>query len=767
MRRLKILTWHVHGSYLWYLSRAPHDFYVPVKTARPIGYVGRGCGRQYPANVVEIPVDRVRELDFDCVLFQSQDNWLIDQYQVLSDRQRELPRIFLEHHLPRQSPAETLHPVDDPNVLIVHVSHLGELLWDNSRTSTKVIEPGVVVPDEVRSTFELERGLVVMNNIMGRERRLGGDLFRAAREEVPLDLVGRGWREAGGLGQVPHSELPSLHARYRFHFWPARWSNPTLSLCEAMMIGQPIVAVSSGEIPGLIESGESGYVDTRLESLIAFMRLLLRDPSLARKLGDGARRVALERFSIDRFVREWNEAFALVTGETAKPRKRILPARRSSMRIAFVSESASPLMSGSESGPGASIGLESGGQAVYVTQLARQLARQGIEVDVFTRKSRRDLPAVAEWEDGVRVVHVEAGPAGPLPKDGLFMHMPAFVGGMEKYCRASRRKYDLVHANFWTSAFVGVEIRRRLNLPVVVSFHSLGKVRRHYLGAADRSPEVRVVAEKWVADEADAVIASCPQEREDLIAQYAAKPSRLAMIPFGFDPREMFPIDKRTARRHLAWDQDAKVCLFLGRLLARKGADLVVRGFARALKLRREKARLVIVAAGTDTSDPLSVPEIASLLKLAHEEGIADSIQFTGHVSDRTELKYLYSAADVFVSTPWFEPFGLTALEAMACGTPVLGSRVGGIKYTVTEGESGLLISPGDVTELGDKLESLLHDNRLRERMARTAFERAHRHFRWDVVASQVAKLYETTLSRHERRKILKLVSASPDIPGS
>ena len=314
MRPLRILTWHVHGSYLWYLSHVPHELYLPVRPGRPEGYGGRSGSFPWPANVHELPAEQVAGLELDCVLFQSHRNWLEDQHEVLSPSQRSLPRVFLEHDPPRQSPTDTPHPVDDPDVLLVHVTHFNELMWDSGRTPTTVIEHGVAVPEDARHTGELERGVVVVNGLARRGRRLGADVFERARKEVPLDLVGLLSEEAGGLGEVPPPELARFVSRYRFFFNPIRYTSLGLAVCEAMMVGVPIVGLATTEMASVVDNGVSGWVDTDVGALVARMGELLADPAEALRLGRGAREAALDRFSLSRFVEDWDRAFRLVTG---------------------------------------------------------------------------------------------------------------------------------------------------------------------------------------------------------------------------------------------------------------------------------------------------------------------------------------------------------------------------------------------------------------------------------------------------------------------
>jgi glycosyltransferase involved in cell wall biosynthesis len=313
VQRLRILTWHVHGSYLYYLGHAPHDFYVPVREGRPEHYVGLPPGGfPWPENLHEVAAEDVPGLELDVVLSQTHAQWLEERDALLSPAQRRLPRIHLEHDPPRRHPVEERHPVDDPGALLVHVTGFNELMWDSGGTPTRVVEHGVAVPAGVEYTGELGRGIVVVNNLPSRGRRVGADVFARVREEVPLDLVGMGSEAADGLGEVPPNRLAAFAARYRFFFNPIRYTSLGLAVCEGMATGIPVVALGTTEHALAIENGVSGYVDTSVERLVARMRDLLADPEEARRLGEGARRRARERYSLERFVRDWDETFRLV-----------------------------------------------------------------------------------------------------------------------------------------------------------------------------------------------------------------------------------------------------------------------------------------------------------------------------------------------------------------------------------------------------------------------------------------------------------------------
>ncbi|MFP5384790.1 MAG: glycosyltransferase family 4 protein [Bacteriovoracia bacterium] len=315
MKRLKIFTWHVHGSYLYYLSQIPHDIYLPKKETPSVGYFGITPSYNWPSNVYEVPVEEIQKQKYDCILFQSHQNYLKDQFEVLSKGQRELPKIYLEHDPPREHPTDTTHPVNDPDVMVVHVTDFNRLMWDCGRSPTLVIDHGVMCPDGVEYKGDLERGLVVVNNIQKRGRRLGLDIFKEAQNQLTLDLIGMGWEEVGGLGEVPHSELPSFSSQYRFFYNPIRYTSLGLSICEAMMVGLPVIGLATTELATLIKNDVNGFISNRPSELIEASKELLKDKRLAQKWSAGARKTANERFSIKRFVHDWDECLKFVTAQ--------------------------------------------------------------------------------------------------------------------------------------------------------------------------------------------------------------------------------------------------------------------------------------------------------------------------------------------------------------------------------------------------------------------------------------------------------------------
>ena len=411
------------------------------------------------------------------------------------------------------------------------------------------------------------------------------------------------------------------------------------------------------------------------------------------------------------------------------------------LRIALISDHASPLA--------ALGGADCGGQNVYVSQIAMALASHGHEVDVFTRRDDPALPMVVKGCDGVRVIHVPAGPAAPVRKEEMLPYMTEFSAFTTGWCACEDRGYDIAHANFWMSGMVALELKKRLDIPFVITFHALGRVRRLHQGEADGFPEARLEIEERIIDGANRVIAECPQDEQDLLTLYNADAGRISMIPCGVDTTSFRPVPRRRARSIVGLKQDEHVVLQLGRLVPRKGIDNVIRGIARLRDRHCVEATLVIVGGESDSPDPVRTPEIGRLTAIAEEEGVVEQVRFIGR-RGRDWLRYYYSAADVFVTTPWYEPFGLTPLEAMACGTPVIGACVGGIRYTVCEGETGHLVPPNDPEALAERLACVLTEPGHRHVLAQEGLRRAREHFSWPGVARSVEELYEDVLATEE-----------------
>jgi glycosyltransferase involved in cell wall biosynthesis len=421
-------------------------------------------------------------------------------------------------------------------------------------------------------------------------------------------------------------------------------------------------------------------------------------------------------------------------------------------RIAWISDHASPLaLLG---------GADGGGQNVYVGQLAKHLVARGTSVDVFTRRDHPHLRESADWQ-GARVIHVPAGPPRPICKEDMLPYMADFTSFLLAFCRRERYAYDLLHANFFMSALVAMNVKRKLGIPFVVTFHALGRVRRIHQGDADVFPPERMEIEDRAVAEADCVIAECPQDRSDLIELYSAKPEKLRIVPCGFAPQEFGPSSKKEARKRLGLELDVPVVLQLGRLVPRKGIDNVIRAMGRLHRIHGMAARLLVVGGEAREPDPARTPEIGRLAAIARQEEVADRVTFVGS-RERQELRNYYCAADVFVTTPWYEPFGITPVEAMACGTPVIGSAVGGIKSTVRHNETGFLVPPKDPDALAARLAELLSDPVRLANFGARSLEHARTHFTWRRVAGDLAKIYDEVSRSRQHRSTLRWSGQQP-----
>ncbi|HEY8582387.1 MAG TPA: glycosyltransferase [Capillimicrobium sp.] len=307
---MRILTWHVHGAYLRSLLTVDHEWLIPVQRGRPPHFAGLPTdGPPWPSNAREIPAEEVPHTPVDLVLFQHHREWS-QRHDLLGPEQLAGPLVFVEHDPPfHGSPTDTRHPVADASedVTLVHVTPYNALMWDSGDVPTAVVAHGV--PDHGSLwTGELDRGIAVVNNLAERGRRLGADVFARAAAEVPLDLVGM-----GAEIECKPQDLPAFEARYRFFFNPIRYTSLGMAVCEAMMLGMPVVALATTEHAVAVRDGVCGYTSADVDELIGRMRELLADRALAARLGEGARAHALERYGLERFAAEWT---AVLEGAT-------------------------------------------------------------------------------------------------------------------------------------------------------------------------------------------------------------------------------------------------------------------------------------------------------------------------------------------------------------------------------------------------------------------------------------------------------------------
>ncbi len=431
-------------------------------------------------------------------------------------------------------------------------------------------------------------------------------------------------------------------------------------------------------------------------------------------------------------------------------------------RIAFLSEHASPVaLLGGE---------DAGGQNVYVDEVSRNLAKLDYAIDVFTRRDNPDAPEVIEWAPNVRIINLTAGPATFLLKDELWVFMPAFRDAFLDFAERNETRYDLIHSNFWMSGWVATELQSRLNIPAVHIFHAMGKTKRKHQGSVDTSPQERIDVESQIIRSVERVIAQCPSEWSELVDDYGADPQRVVIIPSAVNTTVFRPLARSEARQRIGLARDAFVVVYVGRMLPRKDVRNVVRGVAQLIQDCANQTatygtvfppiRLLLVGGETTEPDIHATPELGILQRLVTELGITEQVSFVGK-RQQDVLHTYYSAGNVAVTTPWYEPFGLTPLEGMACGRPVIGSAVGGITYTIADGETGFLVPPRDPQAVADRLYQLLVEPERCIHMGQAARVRVERDFTWGTVAKRTSELYETVLATQKER----VLTRHPSLP--
>ncbi|OLC51397.1 MAG: hypothetical protein AUH67_00075 [Chloroflexi bacterium 13_1_40CM_4_69_19] len=395
-------------------------------------------------------------------------------------------------------------------------------------------------------------------------------------------------------------------------------------------------------------------------------------------------------------------------------------------------------------------GRDSGGMNVYVRELARDLGARGIEVDVFTRWRERYDPRIQQLGPNARVIHVESGPIGYWPKMAVYEHLDQFGEKLLEHVAAEGKGYDLVHAHYWLSAKVARTLAEHWRVPRIQMFHTLGLVKREVLDEdIDGESDVRVAIEREAVRESAAIVAASTIELAELRQLYRADPSRVAVIPCGVDPEVFKPVRQADAREALGRDQCERLVLFVGRIEQIKGIDVLLRAlgllFQRHPDLRSDVCLLVVGGALDPGDDAPETEKILELRRLVHEHRMEANVAFVGS-RDQEQLALYYAAADVCAVPSLTESFGLVALEAMACGTPVVGTRVGGLQTLIEDGESGLLVPAGDDTALAEAIHAVLTDHRLRTHLSHGARERAER-FTWSRVGQRMTELYDKVLT--------------------
>ncbi|HEV7906995.1 MAG TPA: glycosyltransferase [Pseudonocardiaceae bacterium] len=403
------------------------------------------------------------------------------------------------------------------------------------------------------------------------------------------------------------------------------------------------------------------------------------------------------------------------------------------MRIAMVSEHASPLAALGE--------VDAGGQNVHVAELSSALARQGHRVTVYTRRDDPELPERVRTKRGFDVVHVPAGPPVRLPKDQLLPHMGDFARYLDQ--RWSEQPPDVAHSHFWMSGLATILAAKKVDAPVVHTYHALGVVKRRHQGADDTSPPSRISIEKLIGMEATRIAATCTDEVFELIGMGVPR-SRISVVPCGVDVQGFTPYGKCASRSR------TPRIVSVGRLLPRKGFDIVITA------LRTLPGVELVIAGGPEQGRLHDDPEAKRLMACARAAGVADRVSLVGQKS-RAQMPALLRSADIVVCVPWYEPFGIVPLEAMACGVPVVAAAVGGLTDTVVDGVTGLHVPPRDPRALARTLRALLGDRTSRDTYGAAGCDRVHARYSWDQIAIDTLGVYERACagrSEHVREAV-------------
>ena len=386
---------------------------------------------------------------------------------------------------------------------------------------------------------------------------------------------------------------------------------------------------------------------------------------------------------------------------------------------------------------------ETGGMNVYIRELSRHLGARGVAVDVFTRRQDPDVREVVEFGPNARVIHLDAGPAKPLDKYRVLEHLPQFVHNIGRFRERAGRKYDVIHGHYWLSGPVAMSLADSWDVPLVTMFHTLGRVKNTVSRNGDeKEHSARIDIEQDTMDAADVIVAASPTDMEHMVSYYEADASRIRVIPEGVDTSIFRPYSRSVARALVGMGEE-KQLLFVGRIQRLKGIDMLLKSFA----ILRDgwhngPGPSLTVVGGVSASGvaDLEAAERRRLEQLARELGVEAHVRFQDAVPHE-ELPYYYSSADVVAAPSTYESFGLVALEAMASGTPVVASKVGGLQWTVRDGETGFLVSKRSPEQFAAALGELLTDDGLRARMSEAAVKVAGE-FSWDVVADRILSLY-------------------------
>jgi D-inositol-3-phosphate glycosyltransferase len=419
------------------------------------------------------------------------------------------------------------------------------------------------------------------------------------------------------------------------------------------------------------------------------------------------------------------------------------------MRIAMLSYHTCPLATLG--------GKDTGGMNVYVRDLSRELGRRGVGLDVFTRSQDEHQPHVKEnLGHGNRVIHIPAGPEVPMSKDSLYEHVPEFVGGVREFARWHQATYELIHSHYWLSGVAARSLSAAWNVPFIQMFHTLGHMKNRVAQSpADREGDLRIRTETELLHEADRIIAATPAELAQLQWLYRADVSRVTVIPPGVDTTHFYPRARRQAKASLGIDPETQLLLFVGRIEPLKGVETLFEAVA-MLRDRGvcECSQMCVAIIGGDPSSTAAMQnaEMERLKVLRQELGIADLVTFLGAM-DQDALPDYYAAAEVVTMPSHYESFGMVALEAMACGTPVIASEVGGLAYLVRDGETGFHVPDRDPVVLADRICDIITDPLLQQELGEQAARHAQ-NYAWPLIADKIQAVYSEVLEHRPSLKV-------------
>lgn len=397
-------------------------------------------------------------------------------------------------------------------------------------------------------------------------------------------------------------------------------------------------------------------------------------------------------------------------------------------------------------------GKDTGGMNVYVHQLTRTLGKLGVRVDVFTRSQDEHVPHVLhDLGYHNRVVHIPAGPEVPLPKAELERYIPKFVQGIKSFAESKNIHYDLIHSHYWMSGLAAIELSQTWNIPFLHMFHTLVLMKNRIAQTPqEMEGEYRILGEKKVISKANRIIAATLAEKSQLEFLYKAPSSKISVIPPGVDTRHFYPIPKDEAKEVVGVPEDSHTILFVGRIEPLKGIDKLIQAISIIQKngeLRCCPHNLVIIGGEPNAKPEEMNAEMARLQDMVEDLGIENFVIFLGK-QDQQLLPYYYSASEIVVMPSHYESFGMVALEAMACGTPVVASQVGGLAFLVRDGETGFVVPGNDVQMLAKRIVELIKDKDLRNKLGNKSAEYAQL-YAWEIISEKMIEVYNQVLEKH------------------